>query len=431
MQKTQWINGVLWLILLAPLFFIIYGWTNDYSAALDQSLVNEIYYAWEKNIPFLPWTIIPYWSIDLLYGLSIFLPMTVFIQRQQALRLLIATPTAAFFFYLFPLTFSFIRPVTDSLFQPLFDALMSFDKPYNQAPSLHIILLVIVWRGFVFHLKKFWLMLWHIWCILIGISVLTTFQHHFIDIPTGVLVGVLICYLFPFNRSFVLAQPTFQHSKIGWYYLIGSIFFTSIGFLVPIAVGFFLFWVALGLVFTAFGYLFFGVKVYQKKDNGKFTFASYWLFLPVRNINKLVRKYFFKTYTTPQKLHENLFLGSFESSKLNTFNHIIDLCAEYDKQNNAKNYVNFGILDLQVPSEDQVSKAILILEESIKKNEKVLVHCALGLSRSASVCMGYLLRNKVYQTVEDCLEDFKKQSILVHLSEKHILFLKKFNNESR
>ena len=33
--------------------------------------------------------------------------------------------------------------------------------------------------------------------LLVGVSVLTTYQHHFIDIPTGVLLGLLSVWIWP------------------------------------------------------------------------------------------------------------------------------------------------------------------------------------------------------------------------------------------
>ena len=40
-----------------------------------------------------------------------------------------------------------------------------------------------------------WLL--HPWFVLIGVSVLTTYQHHFIDIPTGALLGFFCLWLWP------------------------------------------------------------------------------------------------------------------------------------------------------------------------------------------------------------------------------------------
>ena len=57
-------------------------------------------------------------------------------------RLLTAQIVAVACFILFPLRFTFVRPEATGLAGLLFAALASFDKPFNQAPSLHIALLV-------------------------------------------------------------------------------------------------------------------------------------------------------------------------------------------------------------------------------------------------------------------------------------------------
>ncbi|MGT2433829.1 hypothetical protein ACU4HD_42895 [Cupriavidus basilensis] len=78
-----------------------------------------------------------------------------------------------------------------------------FDKPFNQAPSLHISLLVILWVAYAIHARGGWRWLLHGWFSLIGVSVLTTYQHHAIDVPTGWLVGWFCVFLFPFAAGTV------------------------------------------------------------------------------------------------------------------------------------------------------------------------------------------------------------------------------------
>src|SRR5207249_862911 len=70
-------------------------------------------------------------------------------------------------------------------------------QPFNQAPSLHIALLVILWVLYARHVPRWALWLLHPWFLLVGVSVLTTYQHHFIDIPTGALLGFLCLWLWP------------------------------------------------------------------------------------------------------------------------------------------------------------------------------------------------------------------------------------------
>ena len=128
------------------LSFLTYGQVNTYTASLPS--VPSFAFSWETHIPFLPWTIIPYWSIDLFYGLSLFICTSLREQCIHGLRLAVASLAACAEFLLFPLKFSFPRPQTDGTAGWMFDQLEMFDLPFNQAPSLHIILLWLLWLRF-------------------------------------------------------------------------------------------------------------------------------------------------------------------------------------------------------------------------------------------------------------------------------------------
>ena len=135
--------AVLWLLLLAPLFFSTYGFATWVTS--QRSDVGTLVFGWETHMPFWAWTIVPYWSIDLLYGFSLLLPSTRHELKHHALRLLSAQVIAVSCFLIWPLRFTFERPELDGVFGWLFAVLAGFDKPFNQAPSLHIALLVILW----------------------------------------------------------------------------------------------------------------------------------------------------------------------------------------------------------------------------------------------------------------------------------------------
>ena len=59
------------------------------------------------------------------------------------------------------------------------------------SPSLHLSLTTILWVKYSAHLSGIPLWLMRVWLALAGIATLTTYQHHFIDLPTGVLVGLI------------------------------------------------------------------------------------------------------------------------------------------------------------------------------------------------------------------------------------------------
>ncbi len=190
-----WGRAARWLVVLAPFFFLSYGFANALAARRPD--VGAIVFDWERLIPFRAWTIIPYWTIDAFYGLSLFVARDARELDTHARRLLTAQIGAVTCFILFPLRFTFARPPAEGVSQFLIDALMSFDQPFNQAPSLHIALLVILWTLFARRVPRWGRWPLHLWFALIGVSVLTTYQHHFIDVPTGALLGFLCLWLWP------------------------------------------------------------------------------------------------------------------------------------------------------------------------------------------------------------------------------------------
>ncbi len=194
-QGRPWRRALLWLALLGPFFFASYGFANWMAGR--HATLPVMAFAWEVRIPFVPWTIVPYWSIDLFYAISFFLCRQRLELDRHALRLFSAQLIAVSCFLLWPLRFSFERPEIDGVFGWLFDVLLGFDKPFNQASSLHIVLLIVLWVKFAQYLHGAWRWVLHAWALLIGVSVLTTFQHHFIDIPTGLLAGWLCVWLWP------------------------------------------------------------------------------------------------------------------------------------------------------------------------------------------------------------------------------------------
>jgi cytochrome bd-type quinol oxidase subunit 2 len=198
-EPHPWKEAMLWLLLLAPVFLIAYTTANLYAAQLPAARVHEVGMGWERSIPFLPWTILLYLSIYLLYVAAPFLCRTRRELRVHAGRFALATAISVVCFVLFPLRFGPARPHVNGIPSLLFDLVGSIDHRYNQAPSLHIGLLVVLWSCYRRHCPSRWTWLLNLGFACIATSVLTTRQHHFFDIPTGFAVGVLACRVITMN----------------------------------------------------------------------------------------------------------------------------------------------------------------------------------------------------------------------------------------
>jgi len=127
-ETRPWLRAFCWLFFLAPFFYLTYGAANAITARRQD--VPSIVFGWERQIPFLDWTIIPYWSINVFYALSLFLGRTKHLVDRHAARLLTVQLIAVSCFVLWPLHFSFGQPAVEGAPAFLFNALRGFDQPF-------------------------------------------------------------------------------------------------------------------------------------------------------------------------------------------------------------------------------------------------------------------------------------------------------------
>lgn len=178
-----------WRLLLVSTIFVVVYFSANYLTSLRSDIGVGVF-DWEHAIPFVEWTVVPYLSIFLLLPLSFFVCRDVQELQRHTHRLLLALALAAACYAAFPLGFHFTRPEPQGPLAPLFGVLWSVDLPFNRAPSLHIVVLKLMWPRLTAWVAAGWLRVaMHAWLAAIGVSVLTTYQHHVIDIVGGVAVA--------------------------------------------------------------------------------------------------------------------------------------------------------------------------------------------------------------------------------------------------
>ena len=178
----------------ASIIFAGAYWLSNKLTSLRADVGTGVF-SWERVIPFVPWTLVPYLAILVFFLLSFFVdPDRRELQRHVS-RVILVLLISLVCYALFPLRFTFERPPVEGAFGPLYGLLESFDLPYNRAPSLHISVLVLLWARFIPCLTLVQGVCLRAWFLLIAGSVLTTFQHHVIDIPGGIMVGTVAIFL--------------------------------------------------------------------------------------------------------------------------------------------------------------------------------------------------------------------------------------------
>lgn len=393
--RERWPLALKWLALLAPLFFASYSFANWFTG--QRGDVGSLVFAWEQGMPFWAWTIVPYWSIDALYGLSLLLCTTRHEMHVHARRLLTAQAIAVTGFLLFPLHYTFTRPATDGFFGWMFTVLMGFDKPYNQAPSLHIVLLVVLWVRYAAHVSSGWARgLLHVWFALIGLSVLTTYQHHFIDLPTGILAGWLCVWLWPMARPGHVAtgwKPQKKGRRLAVCYSAGALL--CIGLVIHFrGAWLWLLWPALACLLVAWCYVRLGPHGWQKQADGRLSSAAKGLFGPYLVGAWLNSRLWTARHPQPTLVIEGVWLGRIPGKRDlsgSPVTAIVDLCAELPCYVGTRAYESVPCLDLLPPSPATLREAALAIERFRHAEHEVLVCCALGYSRSASAVAAWLL----------------------------------------
>lgn len=431
-EARPWRRAIAWLLVLGPFFFASYGFATWVTSQRPD--VGFIVFAWERQIPLLPWTIVPYWLVDLLYGLSLLLCATRRQLDTHAARLLVTQLLAVSAFLVFPLRCTFERGDVEGRFGWMFDVLMSFDQPYNQAPSLHIALLVVLLEPYLRAVPKAWHALVYAVALLIGVSVLTTWQHHFVDIPTGLWLGCFVVWLFPTDAHPPLRRATLTPSRkrrrLAAGYAVGSL---GIGLVAMSAGGawLWLLWAAGSLALVAIIYLLLDGEAFEKRADGSMPSAVRCLLGPYLLAARLNSRWWTRRLATTDPVGTGLLLGRLPS-KADLRRHdvvgIVDLCAELPCPTPGVRHTVVPLLDLVRPTLAQLEQASAAIDEA-RQFGRVLVCCALGFARSALAVAAWLLRTGAASSPVDAVAQVQRARPSVVLGRDDIDLLSQWQQQ--
>lgn len=386
---------------LSILFLVVYSACNWITA--QRSHVGSLYFQWEHAIPFLPFLILPYMSIDLFFVTAPLLCRTNEDLRIFSRRVAAAILIAGVCFLLFPLRFAFPRPHADGWLGAIFDWFRGMDAPFNLLPSLHAALLLILVDLYARKLRGALLIATMFWFVLIGLSPVFTLQHHVIDIAGGF---ILAGYCFYFFRGRSPRLPVVVNRRIGSYYATGTVlalFFGSIFW----PWGTLLFWPAIALALTASAY--FGVgPVIFRKTNGRLPWSARFVLAPCLAGQYLLLLYYRRQCRLWDQVTPRLWIGGKLSDReagnalRAGVTAVLDLSAEFSEVKSFRdlNYRNVPVLDLTAPTLSQLSEMASFIADQTG-NGIVYVHCKIGYSRSASAVAAYLIMSGTVGTAQE------------------------------
>ncbi|KMQ59508.1 hypothetical protein ACM46_20705 [Chryseobacterium angstadtii] len=375
----------------ALVFMIVYNFAAWYASEVEK--VPSFVFDFEKYIPFLPWSIIPYMTSGIFFCSVFFLCKNQEQLKVLTKRMLFVTVAAGFFFILFPLKFSLPKPqVNASILNVSFYFLKLFDSPFNQSPSLHIAYAFIFWTLFR-ELKRF-RTLFMLWLIMLGISTLTTYQHHFIDILSGTILAHISFIIFPYRKN-DFRYRNFQVAN--FYFLSGWILVSAALLLDKFSGHLWLIVLWLAAISMIIGYHYQKNRIhFLKNNNGKISLGRkvfyapyliiYWMFWKFLRKNKKPLEIAPRIYISSRPGREDLHFF-----KINPDTLVYDLSAEMEEIPDLKNkslYRSVPFLDIGTFDVNETRQLVAEITESysnLPMEGKIFIHCTMGFTRSSVI----------------------------------------------
>jgi membrane-associated phospholipid phosphatase len=211
-DRSRWIAYCKFLALFCLLFFPIFFGVGYLERASGRAL--DLYFAWENELPFVSWMIIPYLSLFPLFVLPVLHGTAEGIgvlSRQSTLALLIA----GLVFIAAPARLGFApRPDARSL-QPLYDFIEAVDstRPFTAVPSLHVAFATLILLSCAAVAPRPLAAFYYLWLALLATSTVLTHQHHLTDVATGFALALGVRAMIPHGAA-PISEPNASPTAI-------------------------------------------------------------------------------------------------------------------------------------------------------------------------------------------------------------------------
>jgi protein-tyrosine phosphatase len=305
----------------------------------------------------------------------------------------------------------------------MFHALGGFDARFNQLPSLHLSLTTILWAKYSEHTQGIARLLLRCWFVLAGISALTTYQHHFIDILPGIWVGLACIALFPSQTPDAL--PSRRSRRIASLYIAGGGLIGLVGFWLG-RWGWLLFWPAGALLIVAAAYWIGSPEMLGGT-------AMIPLLAPYTAAKWIHLRWWTRGQPLAQEIADGVWLGRFPQRRERDAVRIasmVSLAAELPADTSGVVARSVPMLDLVVPTSEQLQAAVAAIDD-LQASRPTLVFCALGYSRSAMSVAAWLVARHTAASADAAIAFIQSRRPAVVFTARHREQLEQWASEAR
>jgi membrane-associated phospholipid phosphatase len=196
-DARRWRAWLVFMLVFYVTFFPVYIAAGHIAASSGRTV--ELFFAWERDIPLIPWMIWPYLSLYPVFLLPL-LHMTPgqmsVLTWQSAVSVLIA----GMVFVLIPGRLGFSPTLVTGMLTPLFDLMTAVDTPHNLVPSLHVTFAALILFGCAEQASRPLAWIYRLWLAVMCASTVFVHQHHLLDVATGLGLAAAVRRVLPLDE---------------------------------------------------------------------------------------------------------------------------------------------------------------------------------------------------------------------------------------
>ena len=171
-------------------FGLIYVGCDRFTAIRELRI--RLYFDFELMLPFVPSAVWVYSSVSLLFYSAPFILRSKPELRRLAYRMAVVTLIGGFGFLLLPAEVDFPYPTDFGASDAMFRFADQMNLDHNQLPSLHVALSAVCVSCYSVRASRIGKVLLWGWVVAIAVAAVLTYQHHLMDVCTGLLVGIVV-----------------------------------------------------------------------------------------------------------------------------------------------------------------------------------------------------------------------------------------------